>query len=94
VDKLLKLEFPVAGRFYALYREQFNPDLTVADAVVEEWISVGTFRARKKSPPSRNRTSIGRLPKAADADHQKSDLILKATSKARLNPKSCDKLAT
>jgi hypothetical protein len=56
VDKLLKLEFPVAGRFYALYREQFNPDLTVADAVVEEWISVGTFRANEKSPSA----AIGR----------------------------------
>jgi hypothetical protein len=41
VDKLLKLEFPVAGRFYALYCEQFNPDLTVPDSVVEEWIFRG-----------------------------------------------------
>jgi hypothetical protein len=48
VEKLLKLERPVAERFYALYREQFNPDLTVPDAVVEEWISVGTFRAKEK----------------------------------------------
>jgi hypothetical protein len=31
-----------------LYREQFNPDLTVTDAVVKEWISVGTFRAKEK----------------------------------------------
>ncbi len=37
--KLLKLESLVAKRFYALYCEQFNPDLTVADSVVEEWIS-------------------------------------------------------
>jgi hypothetical protein len=35
VEKLLKLERPVAERFYALYREQFNPDLTVPDAVLE-----------------------------------------------------------
>jgi len=33
---------------WALYREQFNPDLTVPDAVVEEWISVGTVRAKEK----------------------------------------------
>jgi hypothetical protein len=46
--KLLKLERPVAERFYALHREQFNPDLTVPEAVVEEWISVGTFRAKEK----------------------------------------------
>lgn len=49
VEKLLKLDRPVTERFYALYREQFNPDLTVPDAVVEECISVGTFRAKEKS---------------------------------------------
>lgn len=48
VEKLLKLDRPVAERFYALYREQYNPDLTVPDSVVEEWISVGTFRAKEK----------------------------------------------
>ena len=51
VEKLLKLEHPVAERFYALYREQFNPDLTVPDLVVEEWISVGTFRAKERIIP-------------------------------------------
>jgi len=34
----LKLGRPVAERFYALYREQFNPDLTVPDVVVKKWI--------------------------------------------------------
>ena len=47
VEKLLKLDRPVAEK-YAIYREQYNPDLTVPDSVVEEWISVGTVRARKK----------------------------------------------
>jgi hypothetical protein len=32
--------------------------------------SVGTFKEKEKSPPSRNRSSIGRLPKAAEADHE------------------------
>jgi hypothetical protein len=31
VEKLLKPDRPVVERFYALYREQFNPDLTVSD---------------------------------------------------------------
>jgi hypothetical protein len=43
--KLLKLDRPVTKRLYALYREQFNPDLTVPDSVVGE-ISVGTLRAK------------------------------------------------
>jgi len=48
VEKLLKLDRPAAERYYALYREQYNPDLTVPDSVVEEWIAVGTFRAKEK----------------------------------------------
>ena len=48
VEKLLKLDRSAAERFYAIYREQYNPDLTVPDSVVEEWIGVGTFRAKEK----------------------------------------------
>jgi NitT/TauT family transport system substrate-binding protein len=48
IEKLLQLDHPVAERFYALYREQYNPDLIVPDSVVEEWIAVGTFRAKEK----------------------------------------------
>ena len=69
LEKLLKLDCRVAERFYARYREQFNPDLPVPDLVIEEWIDVGTFRAKEKLPPSRNRSLMGRLPKEPDADH-------------------------
>ena len=48
LEKLLSIDRAAAERFYALYREQFNPDLSVPDSVVEEWISVGTFRAKEK----------------------------------------------
>ncbi len=60
VEKL----FPVAERFYALYREQFNPDLTIPDSVVEEWISVGTLEQKKKSLPSRSKSPIGHCRKS------------------------------
>lgn len=48
LEKLLAVDHPAAERFYGLYREQFNPDLSVPDSVVEEWIAVGTFRAKEK----------------------------------------------
>jgi ABC-type nitrate/sulfonate/bicarbonate transport system substrate-binding protein len=48
LEKLLRLDRPAAERFYAVYRDQYNPDLTVSDAIVEEWIAVGTFRAKEK----------------------------------------------
>ena len=48
LEKLLKLDRPAAEKFYPVYRDQYNPDLTVPDSVVEEWIAVGTFRAKEK----------------------------------------------
>jgi len=48
VEKLLQLDHAAAQKFYGLYREQFNPDLTLPESVVEEWIAVGTFRAKDK----------------------------------------------
>jgi hypothetical protein len=75
--KTLEARGPVAERFYALYREQLNPDLTLPDSVVEEWIAVETFRAKEKIIASRNRSSIGRLPRKPAADHQGKDLTSK-----------------
>jgi hypothetical protein len=48
VEKVLKLEFPGAERFYALYREQFNPDLTVPDLVVEGMDFPGNLESTRK----------------------------------------------
>ena len=48
IEKLLKLDRPVAERFYAIYRDQYDPDLSVPDSVVEEWIAVDTFRTKEK----------------------------------------------
>jgi ABC-type nitrate/sulfonate/bicarbonate transport system substrate-binding protein len=48
LEKLLRLDRAAAERFYGIYRDQYNPDLTVPDSVVEEWIAVGTFRAKEK----------------------------------------------
>jgi ABC-type nitrate/sulfonate/bicarbonate transport system substrate-binding protein len=48
LEKLLQLDHAAAERFYGIYRDQYNPDLTAPDAVVEEWIAVGTFRAKEK----------------------------------------------
>jgi NitT/TauT family transport system substrate-binding protein len=48
MEKTLKLDRGAAEKFYALYREQYNPDLSVPNSAVEEWIAVGTFRAKEK----------------------------------------------
>ena len=46
--KALTIDHAAAERFYTLYRDQFNPELSLPDSVVEEWIAVGTFRAKEK----------------------------------------------
>ena len=48
LEKLLKLDRLAAEKFYAIYRDQYNPELTVPDSVAQEWIAVGTFRAKEK----------------------------------------------
>ena len=48
LEKLLNIDRAAAERFYPIYRDQYNPDLTVPDSVTEEWIAVGTFRANEK----------------------------------------------
>jgi len=44
--KTLKLNPAVADRFYPLYRELFNPELTVSDPTLEEFIALGNFRLK------------------------------------------------
>jgi hypothetical protein len=52
-----------------VYREQFNPRSTVPDTVAEDWLSVGTFRAKEKSPRLQQVVDWT-LPNEPDADHQ------------------------
>jgi ABC-type nitrate/sulfonate/bicarbonate transport system substrate-binding protein len=46
--KTLKLNPAVAERFYPLYRELYNPELTISDSILEEFIAVGSFRLKDK----------------------------------------------
>jgi len=46
--KTLQLSRSLAEKLYPIYREQYNPDLTVADSVLEEYKGVATFRLKDK----------------------------------------------
>lgn len=39
---------PLANQLYKLYRDQYNPDLSLPDSVVEDLLAVGTFRLKEK----------------------------------------------
>ena len=47
-DRILRVQPPLAEKLYKLYREQYNPELTLADSVVEDLLAVGTFRLKEK----------------------------------------------
>lgn len=54
IENTLKLDHAAAEKFYPVYRDQYNADLTVPNSVVEEWVAVGTFRAKEKEKRAAN----------------------------------------
>jgi NitT/TauT family transport system substrate-binding protein len=47
-EKALRLERPSAEKFYDLFREEYNPELALPDAVVNDLLAVGTFRSKEQ----------------------------------------------
>jgi ABC-type nitrate/sulfonate/bicarbonate transport system substrate-binding protein len=47
-DRILRVQPPLADKLYTLYRDQYNPELTLSDPVVEDLLAVGTFRLKEK----------------------------------------------
>ena len=47
-EKAMRLDRPGAERLYGLVRDQYNPELTLPDAVVNDLLAVGTFRSKEK----------------------------------------------
>ncbi|HSK30300.1 MAG TPA: hypothetical protein VLA17_10080 [Candidatus Limnocylindria bacterium] len=43
------MDAAAAVNLFKLYREQYNPDLSLPDGVVEDLLTVGTFRLKEKS---------------------------------------------
>lgn len=48
LEKTLRLEPAVAGKFYALYRDQYNAELTVPDKILDEFLFMANFRLKEK----------------------------------------------
>ena len=46
--KTLHLNHALAEKLYPIYRDQYNPDLTVPDSVLEEYKGVASFRLKDK----------------------------------------------
>lgn len=48
-EKVMRLDRPTAERLYGLVRDQYNPELALSDAVVNDLLAVGTFRSKEKT---------------------------------------------
>ncbi len=48
-EKVMRLDRPSAEKLYGLVREQWNPELTLPDSVVDDLLAVGTFRSQEKA---------------------------------------------
>jgi ABC-type nitrate/sulfonate/bicarbonate transport system substrate-binding protein len=48
-EKAMRLDRARAERLYGLVRDQYNPDLTLPDSVVNDLLAVGTFRSKEKT---------------------------------------------
>jgi hypothetical protein len=51
-----KIRFDRASgeKFYGIFREQYNPELSLPDAAIDDLLAVGTFRSKEKekAPPT------------------------------------------
>jgi hypothetical protein len=48
-EKVMRLDRPSAEKLYGLVRDQYNPELTLPDSIVEDLLAVGTFRSKDKA---------------------------------------------
>ena len=58
-EKILRLDGASAEKFYHLFRDQYNPELSLPDAVVEDLLAVGTFRSKEKDRALANAQAVG-----------------------------------
>ncbi len=57
-EKGMRLDRATAKEYYGLFREQYNPEMSLPDSVIEELLAVGTFRAKEKDGIKANISSL------------------------------------
>lgn len=48
-QRVMRVDATAADRLFKLYRDQYNPDLSLPDTIVEDLLAVGTFRLKEKA---------------------------------------------
>lgn len=47
-QRIMRVEPVLADRLFKLYRDQYNPELSLPDSIVDDLLAVGTFRLKEK----------------------------------------------
>jgi hypothetical protein len=47
-QRIMRVDAAAASTLFKLYRDEYNPELALPDAVVEDLLAVGTFRLKEK----------------------------------------------
>jgi ABC-type nitrate/sulfonate/bicarbonate transport system substrate-binding protein len=47
-QRIMRVDAAAADKLFKLYRDEYNPDLTLPDAIVKDLLAVGTFRLKEK----------------------------------------------
>ena len=57
-QRIMRVDAAAADNLFKLYRDEYNPDLTLPDAVVNDLLAVGTFRLKEKTKASLGPQSV------------------------------------
>lgn len=47
-QRVMRMDAPLADKLFKLYRDQYNPELSLPDSIVEDLLAVGTFRLKER----------------------------------------------
>jgi ABC-type nitrate/sulfonate/bicarbonate transport system substrate-binding protein len=57
-QKIMRVEPALAERLFKLYRDQYNPELSLSEAIVDDLLAVGTFRLKEKPKAALNQQGV------------------------------------
>jgi len=57
-QRIMRVDGAAAVNLFKLYRDQYNPELTLADSVIDDLLAVGTFRLKEKPKTALSQQSV------------------------------------
>ncbi len=57
-QRVMRVDAATAETLFKLYREQYNPELTLPDSIVDDLLAVGTFRLKEKPKSALNQQNV------------------------------------